>query len=494
MKMKTHILAGMLAAALLAGGCGKFVRDELITMQNEIDLLYTQVDQMNKGLKTLQDIVRVMAANGYIVNVEEFEAEDGSGYILSFRTVTLDENGNVSSDDSFSIPLYSGVDGTDGLDAEPYVVSMKKDTEEDGSERWYWWHADEDGAVDEEGNPLGEWLVDDQGERIPVDGRTPTLDIKEGLWIYTLDGEHWVEPGWPAKGVDALEYFSGYTAYDDHVELTLAADGSVLVLPRFLPVDVALTVNGEEVEDSLLAAPGETVTVHYVLSGTGAENAVLVAGTDGRLKTAIRVDAESALEGDVDVTCPAEFPEGGYVYITVYDGNGRSDSRIIRFTCRTLNLLFGDAEYDAPAAGETGRMLTFEANFELDAACVFPEGVEPWLTAKTEIVEGIPVLTYDIAENTAAEARTGVIVVCPKDHPGFEMFRVTVNQAAAEAGTGTGNEGTGTGNEGTGTGNEGTGTGNEGTGTGNEGTGTGNEGTGTGTGTGTDEPGTGTGE
>jgi hypothetical protein len=55
-----------------------------------------------------------------------------------------------------------------------------------------------------------------------------------------------------------------------------------------------------------------------------------------------------------------------------------------------------------------------------------------------EVVEGIPVLTYDIAANTAAEARTGAIVVCPKDHPGFEMFRVTVNQAAAGTGTGTG--------------------------------------------------------
>ena len=473
MKMKTHILAGMLAAALVAGGCGKFVRDELITMQNEIDLLYAQVDQMNKGLKTLQDIVRVMADNGYIVNVEEFEAEDGSGYILSFRTVTLDENGNVSSDDTFSIQLYSGVDGTDGLDADPYVVSVKKDTDEEGNERWYWWHADEEGAVDEDGNPLGDWLLDDQGERIPVDGRTPKLDIKDGLWIYTLDGEHWVEPGWPAKGVDALEYFSGYTAYDDRVELTLAADGSVLVLPRFLPVEVALTVAGSEVEDSLAITPGETVSIHYALSGTGAENAVLVAGTDGRLKTAIRIDAESALEGDVDVTCPAEFPEGGYVYITVYDGNGRSDVRVIRFAGRKLTLLYGDAEYDAPAAGETGRMLTFEANFELDAACVFPEGVEPWLTAKMEIVEDIPVLTYDIAENTATEARTGVIVVCPKDHPGFEMFRVTVNQAPAEANSGTGETGTGetgngeSGNGGTGTGETGTGE----TGTGASGTG-----------------------
>ena len=57
-------------------------------------------------------------------------------------------------------------------------------------------------------------------------------------------------------------------------------------------------------------------------------------------------------------------------------------------------------------------------------------------------------LTYDVAANTSAEAREGVIVVSPKDHPGFEVFRVTVNQAAAEAAAGTGE----TGSTGTGTG------------------------------------------
>ena len=105
---------------------------------------------------------------------------------------------------------------------------------------------------------------------------------------------------------------------------------------------------------------------------------------------------------------------------------------MLRFVCRTLKVLYGEAVHAAPAAGETGVMLTFEANFDLEAAGVFPEGVEPWLTVKTEIVEGVRVLTYDVAANAAAEARTGVILVGPKDHPGFEMFRVTVNQVAAE--------------------------------------------------------------
>ena len=428
MKMKKQIfVAGILAAALLAGGCGKFVRDELITMQNEIDLLYGQVDQMNKGLGTLQGIVSVMAANGYIVDVKEIQDEDRGGYVLSFRTVTLDANGNVAAQDDFQVKLYSGVDGKDAI---PYVVSAKKD-DEDG--RWYWWHADEDA----DGNPTGEWLLDENGNKIPLDGKTPALSVnEEGYWCVSWDGGEPQPTDWKAKGQDAFEIFTKAEVFEDRVELTLASDGSVIVLPRFLPVDVALTLNDQELPEQVLIAPGETLAIRYVLSGTGAEAAILVAGTDGRFKTALR--PESATEGTVEVTCPDVFPEGGYVSVIVNDGNGRSDVRVIRFAARTLRLLYGEAAYAAPAVGETGVMLTFESNFDLDAAGVFPEGVEPWLTVKMETVEGIPVLTYDVAANAAPEARTGVIVVSPKDHPGFEVFRVTVTQAAAPETTGSG--------------------------------------------------------
>jgi len=422
MKMKIKIAAVILAASFLAGGCGKFVRDELITMQNEIDLLYAKVDQMNKGLESLKGIVYAMGANGYIVGIEEGVDDDGRQYYkLRFRTTTLVADGYESTDEAYSITLYTGVDGKDGVDALPYVVSVKQD-EEDG--RWYWYSTQD-----------ADWLRSESGERFLVDGKTPQLKVEEGYWFLSWDGgENWAETGWKAKGEDAYEVFTKVEVFEDRVELTLASDGSVLVLPRFLPVDVDLTIEGQNPEEAVLIAPGETISVHYVLSGTGAESALLVAGTDGRLKTALH--AESVTEGTVDVTCPEVFPEGGYVYITVNDGNGRSEVRVIRFASRKLRLLYGEAGHASPAAGEAGVMLTFETNFELDAACVFPEGVEPWLTVKMETVEGVPVLTYDVAANAAAEARTGVIVVGPKDHPGFEMFRVTVTQAAAETGSG----------------------------------------------------------
>ena len=305
MKMKKYIVAGIMVAALMTSGCGKFVRDELITMQNEIDILYRQVKDMNEQLVGLQALVNQMASNGYIVDVSEYQDEVHGGYTLSFRTVTLD--GTV--DDSYSITILSGVDGKDGKDAEPFLLSAMRD-ETDG--RWYWYDVQAD-----------DWMYALDGSRFLVDGKdgeegkTPQLDIKDGYWIISWDGgETWEETEWKAKGDNAKEIFSDAKVFDDHIELTLAADSTVISLQRFLPVELALTVGGSAIGDTVAIAPG----------------AMVVAGTDGRFKTALR--RTSATQGFVDVICPAVFPEGGYIYITVNDGNGRSTVRVINFAKR----------------------------------------------------------------------------------------------------------------------------------------------------------------
>ena len=405
MNMKKYI-AGILAVALLTG-CGKFVRDELITMQNEIDQLYGTVNQLNQRLVGLQTVVQEMVDGGYIISVEPFTDEDGlTGYTLTFN------NGSL-------VKLYHGVDGQDGQDAVGPAVSIKQD-EETG--RWYW-------------TLEGEWLTTPDGERVLVDGtdgKTPTLKVEEGYWYLSWDGgENWEETGWKARGEDAYEIFSNIAVFDDHVELTLAADGSVLSLPRFITVDMELVLEGQDLDGNVLIAPGETLSIGFTLTGTGAETALLVAGTDGRFKTAIRQD--TATTGAVEVTCPETFPEGGYIYITVNDSNGRSKARVIRFAPRNLRLLYGEGTHAVAAEGETGVAVTLESNCELEATCAFGEGVEPWITVKTEVVEGVVALTYDVAANTAEAERTAVIRLCPKDHPGFEMFTVTVKQAGAPA-------------------------------------------------------------
>ena len=68
-----------------------------LSMQR-LGLSYDLNEQTYRNLQnvTLQDIVRAMAANGYITDVEEVPAEgERGGYILRFRIVTIDENGEL---------------------------------------------------------------------------------------------------------------------------------------------------------------------------------------------------------------------------------------------------------------------------------------------------------------------------------------------------------------------------------------------------------------
>jgi len=322
--MKRYILAGILAASLLATGCGKFVRDELITMQSEIDYLTKQIEDINKGVTSLCEVVNQMANKGFVTDVQTIEDEERGGYILKFRTVYLNADGTFLSDDTYELRLYSGVDGKDGADAEPFVLSARPD--EDG--RWYWYDIQ-----------AGDWMYDLEGNRLVVDGRdgepgkTPKLDVKDGYWIISWDGgDNWNETEWRAKGDTAQEVFTGAEIFDDHIDLTLAADSTVISLARYMALEVSLAVDTTAVGDTLAIAPGDTLSIAYTVTGTGAETAMVVAGTDGRFKTALR--RTSATEGFVDVICPAVFPEGGYIYVTVNGGNGLSIVRVINFIKR----------------------------------------------------------------------------------------------------------------------------------------------------------------
>ena len=405
----------------MASGCGEFVRDELISMQNEIDFLYEQVQQINAQLTNVKAVVDEMADGGFIDYYEVEHIGDTTVYTLHFLDV--DEDGNLVPGQTPAIVMRSGIDGED---AEPFIVGVKQD-EEDG--RWYWYDTRNE-----------DWMYSPEGERFLVDGKdgkTPKLKIEEGYWCISWDnGETWQTTDWKAKGEDAREVFSNVEIFDDRIDLTLAADSTVLSILRYLPADVTLTIGGSEIAGPVAMAGGETVSIAYTLTGSGAEYATLVAGTDGRLKTTLtRV---SSTEGVVNVTSPEVFPEGSYIYVIVNDGNGRSVMKVINFVQRDFSVLYGEAEYSAAAVGETGLFVTFESNFPLAAVCEFPEGVDPWITLTVAEEDGLVAVTYDILPNESADARTAAIVVTPQDNPALELFRQTVTQAGVTPDPGTG--------------------------------------------------------
>ena len=246
-----------MAAAFLASGCDKFVRDELITMQNEIDQIENQVKQMNASLSSLKTIVDQMAEGGYVVDVKAFKDEDErGGYTLVFN-------------DGTELKLYSGVDGKDGKDAFGPAIAIAKD--ETG--HWCW-------TLD------GEFLTTEDGQHCTVDGKdgvTPQLKIdEEGYWCISMDnGETWEQKkDWPARGKDADEIFQlNPVIGEDYIDLVLSATGETIRVPFYRPLDVELSLEGQDVNGLVLIYPGETLSISYSLTGAGAENALLVAGS-----------------------------------------------------------------------------------------------------------------------------------------------------------------------------------------------------------------------
>ena len=414
-----------MAASLLASGCGKLVRDELISMQNEIDLIQNQVKQMNESLVSLREVVEQMLAGGYVVDVKEFTEENQrSGYTLVFN-------------DGSELKLYNGIDGKDGQDAIGPAIAVAKD--EEG--HWCW-------TLD------GEFLTTEDGKHCRVDGNdgvTPQLKIdEEGYWCLSMDnGETWEQKkDWPARGKDADEIFNlNPTIGDDYIELVLSATGEHIVLPFYRPLDLELSLDGQDLNGEVLIYPGETLTIHYTLKGAGAENALLVAGTDGRLKTAIKPDSENPNAGIVEVTGTAANPDeprkiadGSYIYITVNDGNGRNKVKVIRFTSRVFDLTYpAELPESYAAEGETVQVM-YKCNYEVAPRIEFAEGVEPWLTLKTEVSQEdessdfyYTAITYVIQPNDSQSPRSATIKVSPIDHPDYEMDLIQVNQAGKSA-------------------------------------------------------------
>ena len=414
-----------MAASLLASGCGKLVRDELISMQNEIDLIQNQVKQMNESLVSLREVVEQMLAGGYVVDVKEFTEENQrSGYTLVFN-------------DGSELKLYNGIDGKDGQDAIGPAIAVAKD--EEG--HWCW-------TLD------GEFLTTEDGKHCRVDGNdgvTPQLKIdEEGYWCLSMDnGETWEQKkDWPARGKDADEIFNlNPTIGDDYIELVLSATGEHIVLPFYRPLDLELSLDGQDLNGEVLIYPGETLTIHYTLKGAGAENALLVAGTDGRLKTAIKPDSKNPKAGIVEVTGTAANPDeprkiadGSYIYITVNDGNGRNKVKVIRFTSRVFDLTYpAELPESYAAEGETVQVM-YKCNYEVAPRIEFAEGVEPWLTLKTEVSQEdessdfyYTAITYVIQPNDSQSPRSATIKVSPIDHPDYEMDLIQVNQAGKSA-------------------------------------------------------------
>ena len=171
--------------------------------------LQALVDQMNTNISALQAIVTALEENDYITSVVPMTEDDVViGYKISFAKgdpiiIYHGEDGQDGTPGQDGSDGQDGTNGTDGEDGHTPVIGVAQD--DDGV---YYWTVD------------GNWLVDENGEKIPTtgndgahgeagndgapgqpgtngaDGVTPQLKIEDGLWYVSYDeGITWTEIG-----------------------------------------------------------------------------------------------------------------------------------------------------------------------------------------------------------------------------------------------------------------------------------------------------------
>lgn len=394
MKRQAHItFAIMIALSLVC--CGR--------VQEEIDDLYLQVEHMKEeqqrisadieglqsSINSLQSIMAALQTGTYIKSI--LETKDG--YIISLS------NGE-------NLTIRNGADGADG-----YSPSISVRADESGA---YFWTLD------------GEYLLDDNGNKVRADGILPLFDIRDNYWFVSLDnGKNWRQLG-KAVGEDGKDGLPGqqifrevrYTPGSSIVVFALM-DGTEVTMPCYQAIKIEFNVD----DNCTGISAGETVKVDYTLS-YGDENTVVTAFSDGNY--IVTVQKKNNVSGSVIITCPGLYMDG-HVNLMAYDGEGYAAIGMITFYEKKMTFHYG-LNYRIPTEG--GRLevpLSFNFSYfvEPDANLRSWAAIE---RTKAETLDGTIVL--DIDRNSGAE-RTGRLLVYADNSAGSPFAAITITQDAA---------------------------------------------------------------
>ena len=200
---KLKVLSIICLALLAMVGCRKKeinkLKDEINDLKTRVTMLEGLCKQNNTNINSLQTIVNTSVTQGdYITSVTPI-TENGKniGY-----TITFANQGPIT--------VYNGTDGYSP------VIGIAKFS--DGS---YYWTLD------------GEWLLDDEGQKLHVTGEngtngiTPQLKVEGDNWYVSYDdGENWT---FVSKAIDGeINSIFEDIAFDDNFVYFTLKDGTQL--------------------------------------------------------------------------------------------------------------------------------------------------------------------------------------------------------------------------------------------------------------------------
>ena len=195
----------LLVVVMLFTACHDKLWDSIEDLDSRVTKLEELCKEMNTNISSLQTIVEVIQENDFITGIVPIEkGGEVIGYTIMFgkhEPITI-YNGEDGKDGQ------NGTNGVDGKDGYTPILGVAKDT--DGV---YYWTLD------------GEWLLDDEGNKIRVTGR----DGKDGA-----DGKDGVDGEDGKDGKDGEDGVDGEDGKDgqDGTNGTNGADGKDGVTPQ----------------------------------------------------------------------------------------------------------------------------------------------------------------------------------------------------------------------------------------------------------------------
>ena len=273
--------------------------------------LQQQVKQMNINLSALSHIVSALQDNDYLISTTPM-VEDGVqvGWLLNFSKSGL-------------VVIYS-IDDT----ASPQI-GVRQD-----SDGVYYWTLD------------GEWLQDSEGRKVRAEGAkgddavTPRLKIEEQFWWISYDdGETWTQLG-KASGEDGDSFFQEVDQTNEEFVRLVLYDGTVINIPRYVPLDIQLSLPSEKV-----MGPYEDWYVPYKIVGTNKEDASLAVFGQGGLNVAL-YDDETIWIGSTNNT-------GGSFVVLLSVPSGVTVMKSFTIDPRVLVVYWGSYTIPLPYSGAT---------------------------------------------------------------------------------------------------------------------------------------------
>ncbi len=246
---KIHLLLLGLTICLFSA-CHDELWDAIDGLDSRVTKLEELCKEMNTNISALQTIVDVLQSNDFITSIVEIKKD---GEVIGY-TITFGKHDPIT--------IYhgqNGQDGADGQDGSTPVIGVAQDA--DGV---YYWTLN------------GEWLLDDNGNKLPVsgkdgqngtngsngqdgengkdgadgqdgkDGITPQLKIEDGHWYISYDnGATWTQLGKATgddgqngqngadgkDGQDGDSMFQSVTQDEKYVYFTLL-DGTIITVAK----------------------------------------------------------------------------------------------------------------------------------------------------------------------------------------------------------------------------------------------------------------------